>query len=232
MKRTFTTPTAIALFIMMSGFGLTGLSAQETRDLKPFTGIGIGISADVFYTSGNTHEIKIEGNDRDVKDLITEVEDGYLKLRYDDWNQSRSKLTIHIASAELEKVSVSGSAQFKAEKPVSAEEMSIAISGSGSILFSALDAKELDVKISGSGNTILEKGTAEEMDAKISGSGKILAEHFEVEEFSAAISGSGSCRITVKDELEARLSGSGSVYYHGNPQVNTVASGSGKVKSL
>jgi len=232
MKRPCTTPTAIALLIMISGFGFTGLFAQETRDLKPFNGIGIGISADVYYTTGNTHEIRIEGNQQDVKDLITQVEDGYLKLKYDDWKTKRSKLTIHITSAELEKVSMSGSGKFIADKPISSEEMQIAVSGSGSILFSALDAEEVEVKISGSGNVNLEKGSGEEMDVKISGSGKILAENFEVEEFSVAISGSGSCRITVKDELQARISGSGSVYYHGNPQVNTTSSGSGKVRSL
>lgn len=232
MKRAFITPTAIAILILISGFGFSSLFAQETRDLKPFTGIGIGISADVYYTTGSTHEIKIEGNERDVKDLITKVEDGYLKLKYDDWRTKRSKLTIHIISKELDKVSMSGSGKFKAEKSISSEEMQIAISGSGSITFPALESEELDVKVSGSGSVILEKGSAEEMDVKISGSGKILAEHFETEEFSAAISGSGGCKITVKDELQARISGSGSVHYHGNPQVNTTSSGSGKVKSF
>ena len=232
MKRAFISTTAIAILTLISGFGLSSLSAQETRDLKPFTGIGIGISADVYYTSGSSHEIKIEGNEKDVKDLVTKVEDGYLKLKYDDWKMKRSKLTIYITSKELDKVSISGSAKFKADKPINSEEMQIAISGSGSTTFAALETEELDVKISGSGNVILEKGSAEEMDVKISGSGKVLAEHFEVEEFSAALSGSGGCKITVKDELEARISGSGSISYHGNPQVNSTSSGSGKVRSL
>ena len=232
MKRVLISLTAICLLILGSGFLLADLSGQETRDLATFTGIGIGVSADVFYATGNTHEIKIEGNDRDVKDLITKVENGTLKIKYDDWKISRSKLTIYITSKELDKVSVSGSAKFKAKEVISAEEMYLAVSGSGSVQFSSLKSDEVDVKISGSGNAVIDEGTADELDVKISGSGKLLAENFEVSECSAAISGSGHCKITVKDELDARISGSGSVYYKGNPQINSTSSGSGKVRSL
>jgi hypothetical protein len=232
MKKAIESLTALFLLFLISSFSASDLTAQETRDLDPFTGIGIAISADVFYTPGNSHEITIEGNSKDVKDLITRVENGYMQLKYDDWKTKRSKLTIYITSKELDKVGLSGSGDFKTTKPVSSEEMTIAISGSGTVLFTSLEAEEVDVKISGSGDAILEKGLAEEMDVKISGSGKVLAEQFETSEFSAGISGSGSVRITVKDELEARISGSGSIYYHGNPQVNSTSSGSGKVKSL
>jgi len=70
------------------------------------------------------------------------------------------------------------------------------------------------------------------MDVKLSGSGKVNAEQFEVSEFSAAISGSGSIKIDCKEELDVKISGSGKVYYHGNPRVNSVSSGSGKVVSF
>jgi len=232
MKRTINSITACCLFILFSACMVPDLTARETRDLDPFTGIGIAISADVYYTPGNTHEITIEGNSGDVKDLISRVENGYLKIKYDDWRVKRSKLTIYITCPELEKVNISGSAKFKAEAPVSAEEMGIKISGSGSIIFGDLNCDELEVNISGSGNALFEKGNAEEMDVKISGSGKVLAEFFKVSECSATISGSGSCKITVSDELEAKISGSGSIYYHGDPQIHSSSSGSGKVRSL
>lgn len=232
MKKVIKSLTALFLLFMIFSFAASDVAAQETRDLDPFTGIGIAIHADVFYTPGNSHEIRIEGNSKDVKDLITRVENGYLKIKYDDWKMKHSKLTIYITSKELEKVGLSGSADFKSDKVVSSEEMSIAISGSGTVLFANLEAEEVDVKISGSGDAILEKGSAEELDVKISGSGDVLAEHFETSELSVGISGSGSVKITVEDELDARISGSGSIHYHGNPQVNSSSSGSGKVRSL
>lgn len=232
MKKAIRTLATLSFLLLITSLLSFKASAQETRDLKTFTGIGISISADVYYTPGSSHEIRIEGNSRDVEDLITQVENGMLKMKYKDWRIKRSKLTIYITSKDLDKVSLSGSGKFYAREAISAEEMSIAVSGSGNVNFSSLSAEEVDVKISGSGNANLDKGNAEELDVKISGSGKLHAERFEVSEFSAAISGSGSCKITVIDELGAKISGSGSVYYHGDPQINSASSGSGKVRSL
>jgi len=224
---------AVLTLLFLNSFMMPDVPKEEVRKLDTFSGIGISISADVYYTPGNTHEIKIEGDAKDVDDLITKVEDGFLQVKYPiGWKIRHSKLTIYITSKELDAVKISGSAKFKAGEPVTTDEMDLAMSGSGGILFEKLNADEVGVKISGSGSMELLNGSADELDVKISGSGKLNAEAFEVNEFSAGISGSGSVRITVKDELESRISGSGKVYYHGTPRVNSSSSGSGKTVAL
>lgn len=232
MKRVIVPMTAMLLMFLLSSFTFPVRAAEDVRQLDEFYGIGIGISADVYYTQGSSYEIRIEGKDRDVEDLITEVKDGFLQLKYEDWRVNRSKLTIYVTSKELEAVKMSGSGHFMADEALSSEEMELAMSGSGGISLKKLDSEEVDVRISGSGNISLNAGSAEEMDTKISGSGKLNAEQFEVSEFSAAISGSGSVRITCKDELDVKISGSGKVYYHGDPRINSVSSGSGKTVAL
>jgi len=232
MKRVIIPMAAMLLTFLLGSFTFPDRAAEDVRQLDEFSGIGIGVSADVYYTQGSSYEIRIEGKDRDVEDLITKVKDGFLQIKYEDWRISRSKLTIYVTSKELEAVKMSGSGHFMADKPLSSEEMDLAMSGSGGISFEKLECEEVDVKISGSGNISLAAGSAEEMDTKISGSGKLNAEQFEVSEFSAAISGSGSIRITCKDELDVKISGSGKVYYHGDPRINSVSSGSGKTVAL
>ncbi|TFH27653.1 MAG: DUF2807 domain-containing protein [Bacteroidia bacterium] len=232
MKRIVVSMVAVATLLLCNSFLSPDMPKEDVRKLETFSGIGIGVHADVYYTPGNTHEIRIEGEAEDVEDLITEVEDGFLTLKYEDWRIHRSKLTIHITSKELEAVKMSGSGMFASAEAVTSDEMEIAISGSGNIVFSKLTADEVGVKISGSGDVLLDSGNSDEMDLKISGSGQLKAETFDVNEFSAAISGSGGARITAKEELEVKISGSGSVYYHGNPRVNSTSSGSGKVKTL
>lgn len=219
--------------LFLSSFMLPDMPKEDVRKLDVFSGIGISVHADVFYTPGNAHEIKIEGDAKDVDDLITKVEDGFLQVKYPaSFKIKRSKLTIHITSKELEAIKISGSSKFSCGEPVTTDEMDLAMSGSGSVHFPKLDADEVSVKISGSGGIHIENGSADELDARISGSGKLNAEAFEVNEFSASISGSGSVRITVKEELETKISGSGKVYYHGTPRVNSTSSGSGKVVAL
>ena len=224
---------AVLTLLFLNSFMMPDIPKEEVRKLDAFSGIGISISADVYYTPGNAHEIKIEGDAKDVDDLITKVEDGFLQVKYpNSWRTRHSKLTIYITSKELDAVKISGSAKFKAGEPITTDEMDLAMSGSGGIQFKKLNADEVDVSISGSGSIELLDGNADELDVRISGSGKLNAEAFEVNEFSASISGSGSIRITAKEELEARISGSGKVYYHGTPRVNSSSSGSGKVVAL
>lgn len=232
MKKVFFSVTALFVMLLVSSFIFADRAAEDVRKLDSFQGIGISVSADVFYIQGNSHEIRIEGAHRDVDDLITKVRDGFLQVKYENMRTHRSKLTIYITSKELDAVKISGSSHFRAEKPVTSEEIDLAVSGSGGVLFSKLVSDEVGVKISGSGGVELEDGNANELDVKISGSGKLRAEKFVVSECSATLSGSGSVRITARDELDARMSGSGKVYYHGDPQVNSVSSGSGKLVSL
>ena len=234
MKRIVLSMLAVITLLIFNSFLSPDMPKEDVRKLEAFSGIGISVHADVFYTPGNTHEITIEGDDRDVEELITEVEDGFLRIKYPSgkWRIKRSKLTIHVTSRELDAVKMSGSGLFETSQTITSDEMDIAISGSGNIVFNKLEADEVGVKVSGSGDVMLGSGSADEMELKISGSGKLKAETFEVNEFSASISGSGGAKITAKEELEVRISGSGSVYYHGSPRVNTSSSGSGKVRTL
>ena len=226
-------PSLIALVaIFFSSFSISGSSSDEVRNLPSFDGIGIAISADVYYTPGNTHEIRIEGDEDDIRDLVTEVENGFLQVKYDNWRARHSKLTLYITSSELESIKISGSADFMVDETLRSDEMEMGLSGSGSIQLKKLESDEVDVKISGSGSAEIGTGTADELDVKISGSGKLMAEGFEVSECDVAISGSGNVRIAVNEELDAKLSGSGRVYYRGNPRINSVSSGSGKVAAL
>jgi hypothetical protein len=232
MKRIVVSMLAVVSLLLCNSFLSPDMPKEDVRQLEAFSGIGVSVSADVYYTPGTKHEIKIVGDDEDVDDLITKVEDGFLKIKYPNWRIRRSKVTIYITSKELDAVKMSGSGLFESAESISAEEMDLAISGSGDIVFKKLAAEEVDVRISGSGDVHLESGNAEELDLSISGSGKLSAETFKVSEFSASISGSGGARITATEELDVRISGSGRIYYHGNPRVNSSSSGSGKSVAL
>ncbi len=232
MKRIMLLSAVAITAFLFSSFTITLFRADEVRDLAPFDGIGIAISADVYYTPGNDHEIRIEGDEDDIRDLVTEVRDGFLQVKYDNWRARHSKLTLYITSRELESIKISGSADFMVDQTLNSDEMDLGLSGSGSILLKKLQSDEVDVQISGSGKAQIEDGTADEMDVKISGSGKLMAEGFGVSECDVAISGSGNVWIGVSEELDAKLSGSGKVYYRGNPRINSVTSGSGKIESL
>ncbi len=159
----------------------------------------------------------------------TDVKDGVLRIKTDNWNTKIKGVKIWITMPEVEALNVSGSGNILAETSIDTDELELKVSGSGKIKIPELQVGEIGAAVSGSGDMILA-GSADEMEIRISGSGSVYAEALKVKECGIKISGSGSCKIDVTGELDASISGSGRVTYYGNPQIDARVSGSGKVK--
>lgn len=216
---------AIALiFTTLMAFG----QGKEERDLSSFTGVSLGISGDLYLTQGSPQKVVIQA-EKNLDEIETQVRDGVLRIKTDNWTSRIKGVKIWITMPEVEALNVSGSGDIIAETPIHADEIELKVSGSGSINIDELKGDEIGAAISGSGDLKLA-GSADEMELRISGSGSVYAERLEVDECGIKISGSGSCMIDVTGELDASISGSGRVTYYGNPQIDARVSGSGKVR--
>ncbi len=201
---------------------------KEARDVSTFTGVSLGISGDLYLTQGSPQKVVIQA-ENNLDEIETEVRNGVLRIKTDNWNSRIKGVKIWITMPEVEALNVSGSGDIIAETPINADELELKVSGSGSINISELNGDEIEAAISGSGDLKLA-GSADEMELRISGSGSVFAEELKVNECGIKISGSGSCKIDVTGELDASISGSGRVTYYGNPQIDARISGSGKVR--
>ena len=105
--------------------------------------------------------------------------------------------------------------------------LNLEITGSGDIDL-LINSENTDISISGSGNIYLEGGTIDQT-ISVSGSGNYDAFKFFSKKSEIDISESGDCNVYAQDNLFVTISGSGNVYYKGNPSVNSMITGSGKV---
>lgn len=201
---------------------------KEERDVSSFTGVSLGIHGDLYLTQGSPQKVVVQA-EKDLDELETEVRDGVLRIKTDNWNSRIKGVKIWITMPEVESLNVSGSGELLAETSIDAEELDLKVSGSGKIKISELKAEEIGAAISGSGDIVLA-GAAEEMEIRISGSGDVHAEGLKVSECGIKISGSGSCKIDATEELDVSVSGSGNVTYYSDPQIDARVSGSGKVR--
>lgn len=206
----------------------------EERDVNTFNRISIAVSGDVFITQGTGHGLVLEGSQRVLDDLITEVRGGQLTVRMPwRWNFRRNdELTVYITVADLSELNLSGSAKVFVEDLLEAENISFNISGSGRVRIDELSANNLTTKVSGSGR--LELGGSQKLESHeitVSGSGRVESSSLPASKVSVNISGSGRCYVNVISGLDVRISGSGRVVYDGNPVVNSKISGSGRVTS-
>jgi hypothetical protein len=214
--------------ILISATLIAFSQEKEDRDVSSFTGISLGISGDLYLTQGSPQKIVIQA-ENNLDEIETEVRDGVLRIKTDNWNSRIKGVKIWITMPEVESLNVSGSGDILAETSIDAEELALKVSGSGKIEIPKLKGEEIEAAISGSGDMILA-GSANEMEIHISGSGSVYAEGLKVNECGIKISGSGSCRIDATGELDAAISGSGRVTYYSDPQIDARVSGSGKVR--
>jgi len=224
---------------LLTAFLVTSMAAgqsteKETRDVKGFTKISYGISGNLSIKIGSEFSVVLEGEKDDLREVITDVSDGKLRIRQDNWRFNfNGKVNAYVTLPQLTGLSVSGSGRAEVLDPIKdADDLSLSVSGSGKLLTAGVVVDELDCDISGSGNIIIGgTGNADRGDISISGSGGYSSEDFEIDHLEISISGSGNCLCKVGDSLQASISGSGNVTYIGDPKVDARVSGSGHVRS-
>ncbi len=213
------------LLVLLAGIAF---SQKEERDVAEFSGISLGISADLYLSQGSPQKLVIQASEEDLAKIETVVKDGHLKIKTDNYMSRLKDVKIWITVPEIEALNLSGSGKIIAETPVNTNELECKVSGSGKINIDELKTDEFEAAVSGSGR-ITMAGTAGEAEISISGSGSVSAGGLTVDECEIRISGSGGCEIDATGELDAAISGSGRVTYYSNPQVDARVSGSGKV---
>lgn len=232
MKKLITLFSAAALMAVIATFNLSGQS-KVTRSHSGFDGVSFGISGNLYIKIGSDFQVVLEGNQDYIDDIDTEVRNGKLYIKRDNYNIFRNeRANIYVTLPKLSSLSISGSGKAEVDGLLKAGLFDLSVSGSGEVRIPEISVDQMKCSISGSGDIYVTKGEIGTANLSISGSGNYSGENTVIGIFDAGISGSGSCKCSVKDELKARISGSGSVYYKGTPKIDVRSSGSGKVRSL
>jgi hypothetical protein len=231
MKK-YATLFILAILVVSVSYGQT--TVKETRDVKGFTKISYGISGNLNIRTGPEFSVVLEGEKGDLREVITDVSDGRLRIRIDNWRFNfNERVNAYVTLPELTGLSVSGSGRAEILDPIkNADDFSLSVSGSGKLYANELEADNFDCSISGSGDIIIAgTGSADSGEISISGSGSYSGLEFEIDHLDVRISGSGNCQCKAGDSLTARISGSGNVSYKGDPKIDARVSGSGHVRS-
>ncbi|NVJ85748.1 MAG: DUF2807 domain-containing protein [Algoriphagus sp.] len=226
MKRN--TISALILFLFFLGLSANAQEV-ETRSPGTFTKVESGGSWDVYISFGNRNEVEIEAENVDLDKVLTEVENGTLKLKLKKGNYRNVKLKFYVTMQELQGIGCSGSGTVRVEEDVRTDQLSLGVSGSGSIIFENVYAEMISAGISGSADIQIEGGEVDRLKIGQSGSGDFKGMELQAKSVDVGKSGSGETFITALEDLKVGASGSGNVYYKGNPDKNVAVSGSAKV---
>lgn len=211
----------------------SGGETKEKREVAKFQSLDLAISATVHLRQGGSQSLELEGDADDLEKIITEVSGSELKIktRPGSWNIGR--VTVYLTMEQIEDLNISGSGSIKAETGIKSNNLSMVISGSGSINIPDLSVQRVSSVISGSGN-ISYAGNSTTNDSKIvvTGSGNVNAEGLGSNNANITITGSGDCKVNANEKLDVQITGSGSVFYKGKALINANVTGSGKVRQI
>ena len=208
----------------------------EPRNLSGFHVIKISNAFTVYISQGNEDAVAISASKAEYREkIITKVENGVLIIRFDDdkkfwkgWNGDKTKLKAYISVKKIDRLDVSGACDVFFEEGISAEELTVRLSGA-SDLKGKIDAKKLSFDISGASDATIS-GNAAELSVEASGASDFKGFDMTTNYCTAEASGASSVNITVNKELNAKASGASSVRFKGEGLIRDIkTSGSSNV---
>jgi hypothetical protein len=237
MKNKSTVYVSAIIFIMLAVASFTSLSMAgstvktEDRAVSGFNKLDIGGSFTVELTQGDKESLRVEADEDQLADVVTEVKDGTLRIdqKGKGWH-NKGKVKIYLTFKDLESISSSGSMDLQGKGVMKFSKLELEMSGSAKVDMQ-LEANSVEVDLSGS-SSIKLSGRGDNMDVEISGAGDLDAVDLACLEFELEISGSGDATVNVSKKLDVTISGSGSVSYKGNPDIKKSVSGVGSIKKI
>jgi len=208
----------------------------EPRNLSGFHAIKISNAFTVYITQGNEDAVAISASKIEYREkIVTKVENGVLIIRFDEdknfwkgWNGDKQKLKAYISIKKIDRLDVSGACDVFFEEGISAEELTVRLSGA-SDLKGRIDAKKLSFNINGASDATIS-GNAAELSVDASGASDFKGFEMTTNYCTAEASGASSVNITVNKELNAKASGASSVRFKGEGLIRDIkTSGSSNV---
>lgn len=207
----------------------TGVNKQ-TRNVPAFHGISVSSGVDLFLTQNNTQELRAEADEENLKNLITEVEGGILKIYMKDqsWfhlNWKNTSIKVYISFKTIDKLEASAGSDVVSESVLNLEQLDLSAS-SGSDIKLELNATDVTAEAS-SGSDLSLKGKSNALEVNASSGSDIHAGDFQAKHCHASASSGSDIKINVTDELQADASSGGDISYSGNPAKKEVKESSG-----
>lgn len=223
----------ILLLVSIAGISSTAIAGNsdetEIRKIKDFDAIKVSTGIDLYLTMGDAEEVKIVADDDIIDDIITEVNDGTLRIymkksNWFGWRGNRTRKA-YVTVKELNALSASSGSDVKTENTIKGENLKIKAS-SGSDVEMDLFYKNVWLDTS-SGSDARLSGKVKTFEAEASSGSDIKAQNLESKICKVRGSSGSDISVSVSDELYAKASSGSDIRYSGNPRVKDTDESSG-----
>ena len=210
----------------------SGVIVEDVREIINVNRIVLEGDGNVSVNMGEDETLMLIGDENLVKSVVTDVNDGLLRISYSEplFQNDNTSIDIIVTVKNIEAVHLEGAGKITALH-IEAEDLELFVSGSGKMNLN-VDTETLVTKIVGDGS-ITVTGTTNRQVVLLEGSGFYNGASLSSLEAGVRVNGLGEIRIFVEDELNAISVNGGRIIYSGSPSISlSDVSGDGTIRKI
>lgn len=189
---------------------------ENRKITEDFTAIRTSTGLDVNITQENQNAVIVEADENLQNLIVTEVENGVLKIYSEKNIWSAKSKKVHVSIKKLNSLKASSGSEVRSVKKIQSEEISIGASSGASVRMTVV-ANSIATNTS-SGATIRVSGSADNHAAKASSGSSIKAYDLISKNVIVNVSSGANIDIHASEKIEARASSGGDIDYKGTPK--------------
>lgn len=210
--------------------GNRNVITQSRTVSSDFDEISVSHGIEVRLTISDVPSLSLEA-DENLHDLIiTEVEDGVLRIYSEKNIWSAKSRKIYLSTSNIVKIKASSGSNVISENTISTDELEVNTS-SGADVNLTVDVSNLTCNTS-SGSVAKLKGATGSFNASSSSGSDIKADELTAKTCIANVSSGANISVFVTEKLDANASSGGDIKYFGDPEhVEKNSSSGGKIRN-
>ena len=194
----------------------TGNVSTENRNMEgTFTSIKVSHGLDLYLTQGETVALTVEADQNLQELIITEVENGTLKIYADKNIGTAQSKKIMLSFKDISSIKATSGSDVNSINTITANHLKLSTS-SGSDMNLDINVETLDCK-STSGSDLVLRGNANALTAHASSGSDIEAHNLKTNSSHVKATSGAGITVNTKKELYAKASSGGDITYYGNP---------------
>lgn len=184
---------------------------------------------DVYLTQGNSTHITVEADENIHNLILTDVEDGVLKIHTKQSIGRAASKKVHVSFKDISAIISTSGSDVYAENTITVDELDLK-STSGSDMTLSVNTQILNCK-STSGSDLKLSGSTNKLIAEATSGSDIKAADLQAQSSTVKASSGADITVNTAKELIAKASSGGDIKYYGNPEkVDKTDSASGSIK--
>jgi hypothetical protein len=218
---------------LTDGIRGSGTIVTEARPIGGFDSLEVSQIVQARFEPGEEPRLTVECDDNLLRNIVTRVEDGRLKV-FVEANQGISPsqpIRVEVRGAGLKAIQADGASRVEA-KLAPEKDLRISASGAAKVQVESIEADGLRLECSGASHMEV-KGKAQSLEVEASGASRVQADGLIAEKVRHRLSGASNADVHANASVEGEISGASRVVVHGNPAIRKVGtSGASSVKYM